>query len=102
MDVVHLISPRTPTPVQGIPNGGVKEGALRKTAWKRGRVCSTTDVPSNMCRCWQKLVRRISDSPGTMQVCCPIHFWGDKPNEEAISTKCCPVEFVMNAIGTAG
>jgi len=30
MDVVHLISPRIPTPVQGIPNGGVKEGILRK------------------------------------------------------------------------
>ena len=46
MDVVHLISPRIPTPVQGISNGGVKEGALRKTAWKRERVHSTTGCSS--------------------------------------------------------
>lgn len=28
--------------------------------WERERVCST-DVSSNMCRCWQKLVCRILD-----------------------------------------
>jgi len=50
MDVVHLISPRIPTPVQGIPNGGVKEGILRKQPG-RGREFTPQDVPANMCRC---------------------------------------------------
>lgn len=101
MHVVHLIFPRIPTliPNAGCQRGVVEEGILEGESFRLTQIfpsiCAGAGRISITVQ-WTDLL--LCKRKSTVQ----FHFSGDRPNEEAISAKCCPVEFVMNAIGTTG